>query len=114
MREFAGKAAFVTSGASGIGLALGRAFAEAGCKVMLADIEKAALDAALASLSSSGPEIRALSVMSQIPLPSTPLPKQPSLPSAMSIYCVTTREWVRGAASIISRSITGAGLSMST
>src|SRR5215468_1451133 len=53
MREFVGKAAFVTGGASGIGLALGRAFAEAGCKVMLADIEKTALDAALASLSGS-------------------------------------------------------------
>jgi NAD(P)-dependent dehydrogenase (short-subunit alcohol dehydrogenase family) len=58
MREFVGKTAFVTGGASGIGLALGRAFAEAGCKVMLADIEKAALDAAVASLSDSGPEIR--------------------------------------------------------
>ena len=75
MREFVGKAAFVTGGASGIGLALGRAFAEAGCKVMLADIEKAALDVAVASL--SGPEIRALSAMSPIPLPSTPLLKQP-------------------------------------
>src|SRR6266481_8479181 len=60
MREFVGKAAFVTGGASGIGLALGRAFAEAGCKVMLADIEKAALDAALTSLSGSGPEIRGI------------------------------------------------------
>jgi len=60
MREFVGKAAFVTGGASGIGLALGRAFAEAGCKVMLADIEKAALDAALTSLSGSGQEIRGL------------------------------------------------------
>jgi NAD(P)-dependent dehydrogenase (short-subunit alcohol dehydrogenase family) len=58
MREFAGKAAFVTGGASGIGLALGRAFAEEGCKVMLADIEKAPLDEAIASLSGSGPEIR--------------------------------------------------------
>src|SRR5215469_830892 len=55
MREFVGKTAFVTGGASGIGLALGRAFAEAGCKVMLADIEKTALDAALAS---PGREIR--------------------------------------------------------
>jgi NAD(P)-dependent dehydrogenase (short-subunit alcohol dehydrogenase family) len=60
MREFVGKAAFVTGGASGIGLALGRAFAEAGCKVMLADIEKAALDAAVASLSGSGREIRGI------------------------------------------------------
>jgi NAD(P)-dependent dehydrogenase (short-subunit alcohol dehydrogenase family) len=60
MREFVGKAAFVTGGASGIGLALGRAFAEVGCKVMLADIEKAALDAAVASLSGSGREIRGI------------------------------------------------------
>jgi len=60
MREFVGKAAFVTGGASGIGLALGRAFAEAGCKVMLADIEKTVLDAALASLSGSGREIRGI------------------------------------------------------
>jgi len=60
MREFVGKAAFVTGGASGIGLALGRAFAEAGCKVMLADIENTALDAALASLSGSGREIRGI------------------------------------------------------
>jgi len=58
MREFVGKAAFVTGGASGIGLALGRALAEAGCKVMLADIEKAALDAAVASLSGSGRQIQ--------------------------------------------------------
>src|SRR5882757_7421858 len=58
MRELAGKTAFVTGGASGIGLALGRAFAEAGCKVMLADIEKTALYAAVASLAGSGLEIR--------------------------------------------------------
>ena len=60
MREFVGKTAFVTGGASGIGLALGRAFAEAGCKVMLADIEKTALDAALASFSGTGREIRGI------------------------------------------------------
>ena len=50
MRELAGKTAFVTGGASGIGLALGRAFAEAGMKVMLADIEAAALAASLRQL----------------------------------------------------------------
>jgi NAD(P)-dependent dehydrogenase (short-subunit alcohol dehydrogenase family) len=58
IREFVGKTAFVTGGASGIGLALGCAFAEAGCKVMLADIERAALDAAVARLAGSGLEIR--------------------------------------------------------
>ncbi len=38
LRDFADKTAFVTGGASGIGLALGRAFAEADMKVMLADV----------------------------------------------------------------------------
>jgi NAD(P)-dependent dehydrogenase (short-subunit alcohol dehydrogenase family) len=51
MHQLAGKTAFVTGGASGIGLALGRAFAEAGMKVMLADIEAGALDAAVKGLS---------------------------------------------------------------
>jgi NAD(P)-dependent dehydrogenase (short-subunit alcohol dehydrogenase family) len=50
MREFNGKAAFVTGGASGIGLALGRALAEAGARVMLADVEEEALDRAVAGL----------------------------------------------------------------
>ena len=50
MRDLAGKTAFVTGGASGIGFALGRAFAKAGMKVMLADIETQALEAAVNSL----------------------------------------------------------------
>jgi NAD(P)-dependent dehydrogenase (short-subunit alcohol dehydrogenase family) len=58
MRELAGKTAFVTGGASGIGLALGRAFAEAGMKVMLADIETEALADAVKSLHNVGPEVR--------------------------------------------------------
>jgi NAD(P)-dependent dehydrogenase (short-subunit alcohol dehydrogenase family) len=58
MRELAGKTAFVTGGASGIGLALGRAFAEAGMKVMLADIEANALKGAVDSLRNVGPEVR--------------------------------------------------------
>jgi NAD(P)-dependent dehydrogenase (short-subunit alcohol dehydrogenase family) len=37
MRELARKTAFVTGGASGIGLALGRAFAGAGMKVMVSN-----------------------------------------------------------------------------
>jgi NAD(P)-dependent dehydrogenase (short-subunit alcohol dehydrogenase family) len=58
MRELAGKTAFVTGGASGIGLALGRAFAEAGMNVMLADIETDALAVALKSLHDFGPNVR--------------------------------------------------------
>ena len=58
MRDFAGKTAFVTGGAGGIGFALGRAFAQAGMKVMLADIEPDALQAAVESLQEISPEIR--------------------------------------------------------
>jgi NAD(P)-dependent dehydrogenase (short-subunit alcohol dehydrogenase family) len=58
MRDFTGKAAFVTGGASGIGLALARALAEAGCRVMIADIEQAALDAAIRTLAGVRPEVR--------------------------------------------------------
>jgi len=58
MRELTGKTAFVTGGASGIGLALGRAFAQAGMKVMLADIEADALAAAVKSLEHVRPGVR--------------------------------------------------------
>src|SRR5260221_6745732 len=58
MRELAGKTAFVTGGASGIGFALGAGFAQAGMKVMLADIETGALAAAVKSLHDFGPNIR--------------------------------------------------------
>ena len=58
MRELAGKTAFVTGGAAGIGLALGRAFAQSGMKVMLADIEMDALRAAVKSLQEISPDIR--------------------------------------------------------
>jgi NAD(P)-dependent dehydrogenase (short-subunit alcohol dehydrogenase family) len=58
MHQLAGKTAFVTGGASGIGLALGRAFAQAGMKVMLADIETDALATAVKSLDAFGPNVR--------------------------------------------------------
>jgi NAD(P)-dependent dehydrogenase (short-subunit alcohol dehydrogenase family) len=58
MRELIGKTAFVTGGASGIGLALGRAFAQAGMKVMLADVEATALQAAVKSLQEFATDVR--------------------------------------------------------
>jgi len=58
MQDLKGKAAFVTGGASGIGLALGRAFAEAGMKVMLADIEAGALADAVKGLEKPGRDVR--------------------------------------------------------
>ncbi|MBV8868187.1 MAG: SDR family NAD(P)-dependent oxidoreductase, partial [Acetobacteraceae bacterium] len=58
MRELAGRTAFVTGGASGIGFALGQAFAEAGMSVVLADIERDALAAAVERLRGLGPGVR--------------------------------------------------------
>ncbi|MGJ4932433.1 SDR family NAD(P)-dependent oxidoreductase [Bradyrhizobium sp. HKCCYLS2038] len=50
MKDLAGKTAFVTGAASGIGLGIATAFAQAGVKVMLCDIEEKALSAALEQL----------------------------------------------------------------
>ena len=41
MIELAGKTAFITGGASGLGLSMAHAFGDAGMQVMLADIEEA-------------------------------------------------------------------------
>lgn len=60
MQELAGRTAFVTGGASGIGLALGRGFAEAGMRVMLADIETDALTAAVESLCAAGLDVHGI------------------------------------------------------
>ena len=45
MKDVAGKTAFITGGASGMGLAMARSFAGAGMKVAIADIEESALAA---------------------------------------------------------------------
>ena len=50
MRDFAGRTAFVTGGANGIGLGLARALLAEGCKVAIADIRADAIEAALKTL----------------------------------------------------------------
>lgn len=57
MKDLAGKVAFITGGASGIGYAMAKAFAGAGMKVVIADIEKPALDAAVESFKESNAEV---------------------------------------------------------
>ena len=57
MKDLAGKAAFVTGAASGIGLGIATALAQAGVRVMLCDIEEAALAAAVAGLKSTNADV---------------------------------------------------------
>jgi NAD(P)-dependent dehydrogenase (short-subunit alcohol dehydrogenase family) len=54
MRDLAGKVAVVTGGASGIGRALCDRFAAAGMKLVLADVERPALERAVAELAGGG------------------------------------------------------------
>jgi len=54
MQHVDGKVAFITGGASGIGLGIAGAFLAAGMKVMVADLRQDHIDTALASLGRSG------------------------------------------------------------
>ena len=57
MQDLAGKTAFVTGAASGIGLGIATAFAQAGVKVMLCDIEEAALAKAVDGLKRTNADV---------------------------------------------------------
>jgi NAD(P)-dependent dehydrogenase (short-subunit alcohol dehydrogenase family) len=57
MKDLAGKTAFVTGAASGIGLGVASALAQAGVKVMLCDIEREALDNAVAGLKRTNADV---------------------------------------------------------
>ena len=60
MKDLAGKCAFVTGGASGVGLGMAEAFIGAGMKVVIADIEAPALAEAAAKLEAAGGEVHAI------------------------------------------------------
>lgn len=64
MRDLTGKTAFITGGASGLGLAMAHAFGGAGMNVMLADIEEAPLQAAAADLEAR--QVRVASVLCDV------------------------------------------------
>jgi NAD(P)-dependent dehydrogenase (short-subunit alcohol dehydrogenase family) len=57
MKDLAGKVAFVTGAASGIGQGIATALAQAGVKVMLCDIEEAALQTAVARLQATNADV---------------------------------------------------------
>jgi NAD(P)-dependent dehydrogenase (short-subunit alcohol dehydrogenase family) len=60
MKELNGETALITGGASGIGLSIGKRLAEAGMKVVLADIEVPVLEEAVAEL--KGLDLEAMGV----------------------------------------------------
>ena len=60
MKDLAGKTAFVTGAASGIGLGVATRLAQAGVKVMLCDIERGALDKAVAELKQTNADVDAV------------------------------------------------------
>ena len=62
MRDVTGKVAFITGGASGMGLAMARSFAAAGMKVAIADVEQSALDRVKAEFDVSNAEVITLHV----------------------------------------------------
>ena len=57
MKDLAGKTAFVTGAASGIGLGIATALAQVGAKVMLCDIEEAALAKAVEALKRTNADV---------------------------------------------------------
>jgi NAD(P)-dependent dehydrogenase (short-subunit alcohol dehydrogenase family) len=57
MENFEGRVAVVTGGASGIGLGMVRAFAGAGMKLVIADLDTGALDAVADELTGGGAEV---------------------------------------------------------
>src|SRR5690606_20978040 len=54
MKNVEGKVAFITGAASGMGLGMARAFAKAGMKVMIADVEAEPAQKAAAELKGQG------------------------------------------------------------
>jgi NAD(P)-dependent dehydrogenase (short-subunit alcohol dehydrogenase family) len=57
MQDFEGRVAVVTGGASGIGNALARRFAEVGMRVVIGDVEAPALESAVKELRDGGAEV---------------------------------------------------------
>ena len=60
MKDFAGKVAFITGGASGAGLGQAKVFSEAGCKVVIADIRQDHLDEAMAYFKERNAQVHAI------------------------------------------------------
>jgi NADP-dependent 3-hydroxy acid dehydrogenase YdfG len=62
MQQVAGKVAFITGGASGMGLAMARSFSSAGMKIVVADVQQDALDRVKAEFGKSNASVLTLKV----------------------------------------------------
>ena len=62
MKDVAGKVAFITGGASGLGLAMAHSFTGAGMKVAIADVEDSALEAAKQAFADTNSEVITMKV----------------------------------------------------
>lgn len=62
MGRLAGKVAIITGAASGMGLASARRFAQEGARLVLADVDRPALDTAVAGIAAAGGEAIAVAV----------------------------------------------------
>ena len=60
MKDVAGKVAFITGGASGMGLGMARVFSAAGMRIVMADVRQDHLDAAMKWFRGSNPGVHAI------------------------------------------------------
>ena len=60
MKDFAGKIAFITGGASGAGFGQAQIFSEAGMKVVIADFRQDHIDEAMAYFKEKGAPVHAI------------------------------------------------------
>ena len=91
MKELRGKVAVITGGASGIGFATAEALAREGAKLVLADVEAQALDAAAAKLRARGRRRdRRRDRRDRVATPSRRSPTPPGSTTAAPTSCSTT------------------------
>ncbi len=60
MADYTGKVAFITGGASGAGFGQATVFAKAGCRIVIADVRRAAIEEAAAKLRNQGAEVHGI------------------------------------------------------
>ena len=90
MQELDGKVAVVTGAASGIGLGMAERFAAEGMRVVMADVERNALQAAVDELSATGADVIAAPTDTSVFDEVEALAARRSIASARCTWCATT------------------------